>query len=75
MVIIMPDLKQSEADMEVTRQSTLIAQYPDKFYVESNPFIKVHFTRSKKTGQIISLLFNANEDESIEKVRAKKIIQ
>ncbi|WP_420583090.1 hypothetical protein [Reichenbachiella sp.] len=72
MVIIIPDLEQLEGDMEVTRQSTLIPQYPDKFYVESNPFIKVHFTRSKKTNKIISLLFNANEDESEEVIRAKR---
>lgn len=72
MVIILPDLEQSEGDLVVTRQSTLVAQYPDKFYLDSNPFIKVHFTRSKKTGRIISLLFNANEDESMDVIRAGK---
>ena len=70
-VIIVPDLQHSDGDVIVTRQYTLAAQYPDQFYVESNPFIKVHFTRSKKSGNIISLLFNANEDESVEVVRAK----
>ncbi len=71
--IILPSRDESNDGYTTTTQYTLIPQYEDKFYLKHDAFIKVHFTRSKKTGNIISLLFNANRIEEVESIRAKRI--
>ncbi|RDY60615.1 hypothetical protein [Flagellimonas nanhaiensis] len=75
LAIILPkeDVEENGERYTVLEKLTLVAQYPDKFFVENNPFLKVHFTRSRKTNRIISLLFNANKVEERDVLRAKKV--
>ncbi|MCE7995521.1 MAG: hypothetical protein HEP71_26315 [Roseivirga sp.] len=71
--IILPSKEESQDGYEATVQYTLIAQYEDKFYLKHDAFIKVHFTRSKKNNEIISLLYNAGRNDGIDLIRAKKV--
>ncbi len=73
MAIIIPVEEPDEKETTMTEQSSIIPQYKDKFYLKREPFIKVHFTRSKKTNKIISLLYNANKVEGEQVVRANKV--
>lgn len=72
MAIIIPTEK-TEDGFETNVQYTLIPQYEDKFYLNHDAFIKVHFTRSKRSNEVISLLFNANGTEGAKIIRAKKV--
>lgn len=75
MAIIIPDVEKSKNGMSFTTQYTLLAQYKDKFYVDRDEIIKVHFTRSKKTGKVISLLYNARKVEGTDIIRATRAIK
>lgn len=73
MVIIVPDIENSKGKSETNLQYAMLPQYEDKFYLKKDGFIKVHFTRSKRNKKVISLLFNADKDNTMKNFRAKKV--
>ncbi len=73
LAIIIPSGVGSEDGYETTIQYTIIPQYEDKFFLHKDAFVKVHFTRSKRSNKILSVLFNANKVEGTTVIRATKV--
>lgn len=73
MVIIIPEGEKNDKGEETLRQYTLVPQFEDKFYWKGDSFVKIHFTRSKKTNKIVSVLFNASRDKKQKVIRAYKL--